>query len=64
MKLNELKGVLTSSMDKIQSAIIFSITERKDIVSGCSVEYAIKNYGEKELLQIQADNDSIVLTIE
>ena len=64
MKLNELESVLFSSMDNIQSVIIYSRTEHKEIENGCSAEYAIKNYGEKELLRIQATNNNIVLIIE
>lgn len=64
MKVNELKNVLFSSIGNIQSVIIFSVAERKEIKNGCSAEHAIKHYGEKELLRIQADNNSIVLTIE
>lgn len=64
MKVNELKGVLFSSIGYIQSVIIYSRTEHKEIINGCSAEYAIKNYGEKELLRIQAANNSIVLIIE
>lgn len=53
-----------SSIGDIQSVIIYSRTEHKEIKNGCSAEYAIKNYGEKELLRIQATNNSIVLIIE
>lgn len=64
MKVNGLKSVLFSSIDNIQSVIIYSRTECKEIENGCSAEYAIKNYGEKDLLRIQATNNSIVLIIE
>lgn len=64
MRLGELKSVLYSSIGDIQSVIIYSRTEHKEIKNGCSAEYAIKNYGEKELLQIQAANNDIVLIIE
>ena len=64
MKINELKSVLYSRVGDIQSVIIYSRTEHKEIKKGCSAEYAIKNYGDKELLRIQADNNRIVLTIE
>lgn len=50
MKVNELKGVLFSRAGDIQSVIIYSITEHKDIRNGCSAEYAIKNYGEKRIV--------------
>lgn len=64
MKVNELKSVLYSRAGDMQSVIIYSITEHKDIRNGCSAEYAIKNYGDKELLRIQADNNNVVLIIE
>ena len=64
MKVNDLKSVLFSSMDNIQSVIIYSRTEHKEIKNGCSAEYAIKNYGEKELFRVQAANNNVVLIIE
>lgn len=64
MKVNELKSALYSRAGDMQSVIIYSITEHKDIRNGCSAEYAIKNYGDKELLRIQADNNNVVLIIE
>lgn len=64
MRLEELKSVLYSIIDEIQWVIVYSGTERKDIVNGCSAEYAIKNYGEKELLRIQAYNNKVVLIIK
>ena len=64
MRLGELKSVLFSSIDNIQSVIIYSRIEHNEIENGCSAEYAIKNYGKKELLRIQAANNNIVLIIE
>lgn len=64
MRLEELKSVLYSIIDEVQWVIVYSGTERKDIINACSAEYAIKNYGEKELLRIQAYNDKIVLIIK
>ncbi len=64
MKVNDLKDVLFSSIGDIQSVIIYSKTEHKEIEYGCSAEYAINNYSDKELLRIQAANNYVVLIIE
>ncbi len=63
MKLKELKGIMHSSTGRIQWAIVYDLMENKDLENGCSIEYAIENYGEKEIKNIQADGDCLVLTI-
>ena len=44
-------------------AIVYDTASCKDIESGCSVEYAIKQYGNKEVQQIQADGNYLVICI-
>lgn len=63
MKLKELAPILRSSRDGIQSAIVYDGDEYKDIEDGCSVEYALLHYGDKELYWITAENNKLVLHI-
>ena len=34
-----------------------------DIANGCSMEYAVYNYGDKEVKRITAYEDNIVITV-
>lgn len=63
MKIKDLKGIIRSGHGDIQSTIIWSIRERKDIINGCSIEYAIKNYGELEMENVRAFDDNIVISV-
>ena len=63
MKLKELKGIMHSSTGWIQLAIVYDLMAKKILEDGCTIEYAIENYGEKEIKNIQADGDCLVLTI-
>lgn len=46
MKLKDLKSVLYSQRGDIQSVIIYNYNLNKDVEIGCSIEYAIANYGD------------------
>lgn len=63
MKLCELKDILCSGRGSIQMAIVYDTETNKDIESGCSVDYAVLEYGNKEVKRIQADNDYLVISI-
>lgn len=63
MKLKELKGIMYSPNGWIQCAIVYDLVANKILENGCSIEYAIENYGEKEIKNIQADEDCLVLKI-
>ena len=63
MKLKEYRGILRSSRDGVQSVIVYDGDEYKDIEDGCSVEYALLHYGDKELYWITAENNKLVLHI-
>ena len=63
MKLNELKTVLYSDRGHIQFAIVYDSATNADIENGCSIEYAINQYGEKEIKHIQAFENQLVITI-
>lgn len=63
MKLNAFKDVMYSSRDSIQSTILYDSKTFKDIVNGCSIEYAIENYGDHEVKRIMAENGYIIIGI-
>ena len=63
MRLKELKEVLYSLTGSIQFAIVYDIEQNKDLESDCSIEYAIKNYGDCTVRHIGADGGSLVITI-
>ena len=46
MKLKDLKSILFSTHGCIQSAIVYDKAKNADIISGCSVDYAVENFGE------------------
>ena len=45
MKLRELKSILCGPHTHLQLAIIYDSNSGKDLRYGCSMEYAIKDYG-------------------
>lgn len=68
MKLKELKPILQSHTGYIQWAIVYDCKTNKDIEYGCSIDYAIKNYGELKVERIQSymenNQDYIVISVE
>lgn len=67
MKLKELRPVIFSSTGRIQFCIIYDRSNNVDLENGCSIEYAYKNYGEREVMNVSAtyENDlaQLVFTI-
>ena len=63
MKLNKLSGILHSGRGNIQMAIVYDTSSCADIESGCSIEYAIEQYGDREVKQIQAEANYLVICI-
>lgn len=63
MQVKELKSVLYSLRGCVQFAIVYDYTQNADLVSGCSVEYAIKEYGERELHRISASDNLIIISV-
>lgn len=63
MKLNTLKPILFSSRGNIQFAIVYDSNKHADVENGCSIEYAVKNYGECEVKHIEAFENQLVITI-
>ena len=54
MKLKELKPVIYSPTGDMQLCIVYDISNNVDIEYGCSVEYAYKHYGEREIRRISS----------
>lgn len=63
MRLSELSGILRSTRGDIQLAVVYDVEKCYDLENSCSVEYAIKHYGDKELKQLQAFENKIIITI-
>ena len=61
MRLKDLAPVLRSFRGYIQMAIIYDVEDDIDIETGCSVEYAIANYGERIVEHITAEESDLVL---
>lgn len=65
MKLNSMKGILRSSIGEIQTCVVWDSTNLEDIANGCSVEYAIKTYGDRPLDRIYITHDGeLVISIK
>ena len=47
MKLEALKDILKSPRGSIQSCIVYERETDLDLAYGCSVEYAVKTYGDR-----------------
>ena len=54
MKLKDLAGVAYSKNGWIQFCIVYDYTKNIDLETGCSIEYAIKHYGDRDLHRISS----------
>ena len=63
MKLKELKPILYSNHGNLTTCILYDISVDLDIESGCTAEYLIDKYGEREVKRLQADDNCVVITI-
>jgi hypothetical protein len=63
MKLKDLAPVLRSSTGAMQEAVVYDLDSNQDLASGCSVDYAVKHYGDMELDRITAYGHSLVLSV-
>ena len=63
MKLKELSNVLWSDRCHFQNTVVYDYDRNIDVENGCSVEYAIEHYGEKEVRRIHAYEHQLVITI-
>lgn len=63
MQIKDLKSILYSTTGNVQFAVVYDSKTFTDIIDGCSIDYAVKEYGDYELKRIQADGNKLVLTI-
>ena len=63
MKLKDLSTVLRSTTGAMQEAIVYDLDIAQDLASGCSVDYAVKHYGDMELERITAYWHCLVLSV-
>ena len=63
MKLDELKSILYSNTGNVQFTIIYDSKTNTDLENGCSIEYAMKIYGEKTVKRVEAFENQLVITI-
>ena len=63
MLLKSLEKILRSRRGAIQSAIIYDRAEGADIENGCSIEYAVKVYGDCNVELIEAFGNSLLITV-
>lgn len=62
LTLNDLRGILYSNRGNVQFAIIWDSKTGRDIENGCTIEYAIKNYGKRVVTRIEASENNLVIT--
>lgn len=64
MKLKDLKGIIYSNRDGVEIVIVYSTNTFKDIENGCSIEYAIEQYGDYDVKRITHDYGCLVIGID
>ena len=64
MKLKELKAILYSDTGFMHWAVVWDDTKKETIIEGCSVDYAVSNYGEREVERLYADNNYLVISVK
>lgn len=64
MRLKDLSNVLWSQVGCIQSVIIYNVTDRIEMERSCSIEYAVKYYGDWRVNNISAYDNYLVLHVE
>lgn len=63
MKLKDLKSVLYSTRGYIQFAIVYDRVNNTDLENGCSIEYAVKKYGDRTVYHIEAFENQLIITV-
>lgn len=63
MKIKELSSVLYSTRGNVQFAIVYDQEQNLDLVSGCSVDHAVQEYGERDLKRIEAFENQLLLIV-
>ena len=63
MKVKDLKEVLWSPIGDMQSAVVYDLDRHEVVADGCSIEYAVAEFGEWHLCRLGSRWDSLVLTV-
>ena len=63
MKLKELESILYSTRGFVQYAIVYDSKQDVDVASGCSIDWAVKTYGEADVVRIEAFENQLIVTI-
>lgn len=63
MKLKDLSPVLRSTTGAMQEAVVYDLDTAQDLAAGCSVDYAVKHYGDLTLDRITAYGHCLVLSV-
>lgn len=61
--LNDLSPVLKSRRGDVQFAIVYDSASNTDLENGCSIEYAVNYYGNREVKRIEAFENNLLITI-
>jgi hypothetical protein len=62
MKLKNLKSILKSNRGNIQFAILYDSKTNADIEQG-TIDNIVENYGEKEVVRIEAFESQLIITV-
>ena len=60
-KLNKI--IFSRGMADVQFVIIWDSSTCKDLLNGCSFEYALKEYGDAEVKRVSAYENKLVIEI-
>ena len=63
MKLKDLSCVLYSTRGSVQFAIVYDQEKNADLISGCSIDHAVKEYGDREIKRIEAFENQLLLIV-
>lgn len=63
MKLKDLKSVLRSPVGDIQFSVVYDSKTNTDIESGCSIEFVVEKYGDREVTRIKAFEHMLVIIL-
>lgn len=64
MKLKDLTDIIYSTRNNITFVTIYSRNEGKDILSDSTIEYAIEEYGEREVKRIYPEDNTLIIIID
>ena len=62
--LKDYADIIYSTRDFVVFVIIYDATTKKDVLSDCTIEYAIEKYGEREVKRIIPKDNELVIIID